>query len=38
MYKFGQVQIESKESNNAYNDTEKIRLSEGIIANKHDIR
>ena len=43
MYKFGQVEIASKEFNSAYKvtdtvDLEKIRLSEGVIANKHDTR
>eukprot|EP00111_Clytia_hemisphaerica_P015271 TCONS_00045039-protein len=43
MYKFGQIEILSKEFNNKYKvtenvDLEKIRLTEGVVANKHDTR
>ena len=43
MYKFGQVQILSKDFNTEYKvaehvDLEKIRISEGVVANKHDTR
>ena len=43
MYKFGQIEILSKEFNGEYKvienvDLEKIRLSEGVTANKHDTR
>jgi hypothetical protein len=43
MYKFGQVEVKSKDFNTAYNvensiDLEKIRLAEGVVANKHDTR
>jgi len=43
MYKFGQIEILSKEFNSDYKvtknvDLEKIRLSDGITANKHDTR
>ena len=43
MYKFGQIEISSKEFNGDYKvienvDLEKIRLSEGVTANKHDTR
>ena len=43
MYKFGQIEITSKEFNNVYQitndvDQEKIRVSEGVVANKHDTR
>ena len=43
MYKFGQVEIESKKFNSIYEvqrevDFERICLSEGVIANKHDTR
>ena len=43
MYKFGQIEIESKEFNSEYQvqkyvDCEKIRVSEGVVANKHDTR
>ena len=41
MYKFGQIEIASKEFNSVYQiakdvDVEKIRMSEGVVANKHD--
>ena len=41
MYKFGQIEIASKEFNSVYQiqkdvDLEKIRVSEGFVANKHD--
>ena len=41
MYKFGQIQILSKDFNTEYKvaehvDLEKIRISEGVVANKHD--
>lgn len=43
MYKFGQIEIASKEFNSVYQvtdtvDCEKIRLSEGVVTNKHDTR
>ena len=43
MYKFGQIEIASKDFNSEYKltnivDLEKIRLSEGITVNKHDTR
>ena len=43
MYKFGQIEISSKEFNSVYqvqNDVncEKIRISKGVEANKHDTR
>ena len=43
MYKFGQIEIASKEFNSVYEvtdtvDYENIRLSEGVVANKHDTR
>ena len=43
MYKFGQIEIESKKFNSIYEvqkdvDLEKIRVSEGVVANKHDMR
>ena len=43
MYKFGQIEISSKEFNGEYKvtenvDLERIRLSEGVTANKHDTR
>ena len=43
MYKFGQIEILSKEFNSDYKvtknvDLEKIRLSDGITVNKHDTR
>ena len=43
MYKFGQIEIESKKFNSKYQvqkdvDLEKIRISEGVVANKHDMR
>ena len=43
MYKFGQIEIESKKFNSEYQvqedvDLEKIRISEGVVANKHDTR
>ena len=43
MYKFGQIKIESKKFNSVYEiadkiDLEKIRVSEGLVANKHDTR
>ena len=43
MYKFGQIEIVSKEFNSVYQitndvDCEKIRISEGVVANKHDTR
>ena len=43
MYKFGQIQILSKDFNSEYKvaehvDLEKIRISEGVVANKHDTR
>ena len=43
MYKFGQIEIESKEFNSVYeitNDVDcgKIRISEGVVANKHVMR
>ena len=41
--KFGQIEIESKKFNSIYEvqkdvDLEKIRVSEGVVANKHDTR
>ena len=41
--KFGQIEIESKKFNSEYQiqkdvDLEKIRVSEGVVANKHDTR
>ena len=43
MYKFGQIEIASKKFNSVYQitndvDCEKIRISEGVVANKHDTR
>ena len=43
MYKFGQIEIASKDFNSEYKltniiDLEKIRISEGVVANKHDTR
>ena len=43
MYKFGQVEVASKDFNSVYQvtdtvDLEKIRVSEGVVANKHDTR
>ena len=43
MYKFGQIEIESKKFNSVYQvqkdvDCGKIRVSEGVVANKHDTR
>ena len=43
MYKFGQIEIETKKFNSEYQvqkdvDLEKIRVSKGIAANKHDTR
>ena len=43
MYKFGQIEIASKEFNSIYEvqkdvDCEKIRISKGVVANKHDMR
>ena len=43
MYKFGQIEIASKEFNSVYQitndvDCEKIRKSEGVVASKHDTR
>ena len=43
MYKFGQIEIASKDFNSEYKltnivDLEKIRVSEGVVANKHDTR
>ena len=43
MYKFGQIEIASKEFNSVYQiqkdiDLEKIRVCEGVVANKHDTR
>ena len=43
MYKFGQIKIASKDFNSVYQiandaDCEKIRVSEGVVANKHDTR
>ena len=43
MYKFGNFEIESKKFNGEYQvqkdvDLEKIRVSEGVVANKHDTR
>ena len=41
MYKFGQIEILSKDFNSVYQivndvDCKKIRVSEGVVANKHD--
>ena len=43
MYKFGQIEIESKKFNSIYEvqrdiDLGRIRVSEGVVANKHDAR
>ena len=43
MYKFGQIEIVSKKINSVYQitndvDCEKIRISEGVVANKRDTR
>ena len=43
MYKFGQIKIASKEFSSEYKvtenvDLEKIRISEGVVASKHDCR
>ena len=43
MYKFGQIEIESKKFNSIYEvqkdvDLERIRVSEAVVANKHDAR
>ena len=43
MYKFGRIEIESKKFNSEYQvqkdvELEKIRISEGVVANKHDTR
>ena len=43
MYQFGQIKIESKKFNSVYEvqkdvDLEKIRIREGVVANKHDMR
>ena len=43
MYKFGQIEIESKKFNSIYEvqrdvDLEKIRVSEGVVANRCDTR
>ena len=43
MYKFGQIEIASKQFNSVYQitndvDCEKIRVSQGVVANKHDNR
>ena len=43
LYKFAQVQISNKNFNSEYNvtnfvDLEKIRVNEGVAANKHDTR
>ena len=43
MYKFGQIEISNEKFNSVYQvqndvDCEKIRISEGIVANKHDTR
>ena len=43
MYKFGQIEIESKKFNSEYQiqkdvDCEKIRVSEGVVANRCDTR
>ena len=43
MYKFGQIEIESKKFDSVYQvqndvDCRKIRISEGVVANKHDTR
>ena len=43
MYKFGEIEIESKKFNSVYQvqgdvDLEKIRISEGVVANKRDTR
>ena len=43
MYKFGEIEISSKEFNSVYRvqkdvNCEKIRISEGVVANKHDMK
>ena len=43
MLKFGEIEIESKKFNSVYQvqkevDCGKIRISEGVVANKHDTR
>ena len=43
MYKFGQIEVASQEFNSVYQITEdvdlaKIRVSDGVVANKHDTR
>jgi len=45
MYKFGKIEVPSKTFNTVYQavdistiDLEKIRISEGVVANKHGIR
>ena len=43
MYKFGQIEIARNDFNSVYHiandgDYEKIRVSEGVVANKHDTR
>ena len=43
MCKFGQIEIASKEFNSVYHiakdvDVEKIRISDGVVTNKHDMR
>ena len=43
MYKFGEIEIESNKFNSVYQvqkdvDCGKIRVSEGVVANKHDTR
>ena len=45
MYKFGKIEVPSKTFNSVYQtidistiDLEKIRISEGVVANKHDTR
>ena len=43
MYKFSLIEIESKKFNSIYEvqkdvNCEKIRISEGVVANKHDTR
>ena len=43
MYKFGQIEIASKKFNSGYEvpstvDVSKIRISDGIMVNKHDVR
>ena len=42
MYKFGQIEIASKKFNSVYEvqkdvELEKIRVSDGVVANKHDM-